>query len=161
MGAWRPALALVDVRLGTTPAGAGWRSACEHAHDRFTGWRCFAAYAGVSRLAGDAVCGLSPLAAGSVHAGGRLPVADCRGYPVFGPGAVVAGGGGSFSAAGGGGVGAGCSGGVLAPALTGGANDMTLKQRLARGGITVTGGEDRKSTRLNSSHVAISYAVFC
>src|SRR5207253_8759995 len=23
------------------------------------------------------------------------------------------------------------------------------------------GGEDRKSTRLNSSHVAISYAVFC
>src|SRR5207253_8950967 len=29
--------------------------------------------------------------------------------------------------------------------------------------IQVTGGipEDRKSTRLNSSHVAISYAVFC
>src|SRR5437870_5934083 len=25
----------------------------------------------------------------------------------------------------------------------------------------VAGGEDRKSTRLNSSHVAISYAVFC
>src|SRR5439155_12474217 len=25
----------------------------------------------------------------------------------------------------------------------------------------VTSGEDRKSTRLNSSHVAISYAVFC
>src|SRR5690349_23662270 len=25
----------------------------------------------------------------------------------------------------------------------------------------VTGGEDRKSTRLNSSHVEISYAVFC
>src|SRR5690625_7100255 len=24
-----------------------------------------------------------------------------------------------------------------------------------------TGGQDRKSTRLNSSHVAISYAVFC
>src|SRR5690625_4209856 len=32
--------------------------------------------------------------------------------------------------------------------------------RLARCGITV-GAEDRKSTRLNSSHVAISYAVFC
>src|SRR5690625_7053743 len=31
------------------------------------------------------------------------------------------------------------------------------------GGISVRGGplRDRKSTRLNSSHVAISYAVFC
>src|SRR5207302_2816924 len=29
------------------------------------------------------------------------------------------------------------------------------------GGGTGTGGEDRKSTRLNSSHVKISYAVFC
>src|SRR5690625_1988011 len=28
-------------------------------------------------------------------------------------------------------------------------------------GITKHLGEDRKSTRLNSSHVAISYAVFC
>src|SRR5690625_5662952 len=27
--------------------------------------------------------------------------------------------------------------------------------------VTCQGGEDRKSTRLNSSHVAISYAVFC
>src|SRR5690242_21514623 len=25
----------------------------------------------------------------------------------------------------------------------------------------MTGGEDRKSTRLNSSHMSISYAVFC
>src|SRR5437870_6313233 len=31
-------------------------------------------------------------------------------------------------------------------------------QRLRRGGFFV---QDRKSTRLNSSHVAISYAVFC
>src|SRR5699024_6770026 len=29
------------------------------------------------------------------------------------------------------------------------------------GGKTATRGEDRKSTRLNSSHVSISYAVFC
>src|SRR5690625_6146040 len=30
------------------------------------------------------------------------------------------------------------------------------------GSVTATGsGRDRKSTRLNSSHVAISYAVFC
>src|SRR5690625_5680034 len=28
-------------------------------------------------------------------------------------------------------------------------------------GYTFAPGEDRKSTRLNSSHVAISYAVFC
>src|SRR5690625_7949879 len=28
-------------------------------------------------------------------------------------------------------------------------------------GIDFVGPEDRKSTRLNSSHVAISYAVFC
>src|SRR5690625_2513864 len=30
-----------------------------------------------------------------------------------------------------------------------------------RGKVTIIGGGDRKSTRLNSSHVAISYAVFC
>src|SRR5207249_6290771 len=30
-----------------------------------------------------------------------------------------------------------------------------------RGVGTCTGSEDRKSTRLNSSHVSISYAVFC
>src|SRR3712207_7885730 len=29
------------------------------------------------------------------------------------------------------------------------------------GDVPVTGGEDRKSTRLNSSHANISYAVFC
>src|SRR2546426_4393135 len=27
--------------------------------------------------------------------------------------------------------------------------------------VTVEGGRDRKSTRLNSSHLVISYAVFC
>src|SRR5690606_42142930 len=31
----------------------------------------------------------------------------------------------------------------------------------ARDAILPDGGEDRKSTRLNSSHVKISYAVFC
>src|SRR5690554_7066376 len=31
----------------------------------------------------------------------------------------------------------------------------------ARGGAMRPGHEDRKSTRLNSSHVRISYAVFC
>src|SRR5690625_6182779 len=31
----------------------------------------------------------------------------------------------------------------------------------AQGGRGVRVGQDRKSTRLNSSHVAISYAVFC
>src|SRR5690242_13766657 len=33
-----------------------------------------------------------------------------------------------------------------------------LRDRQARGEV---GGEDRKSTRLNSSHMSISYAVFC
>src|SRR5207253_9123738 len=33
--------------------------------------------------------------------------------------------------------------------------------RLRRGGRSRRAGPDRKSTRLNSSHVAISYAVFC
>src|SRR5260221_4143394 len=32
---------------------------------------------------------------------------------------------------------------------------------LARGGGTSLAGQDRKSTRLNSSHTVISYAVFC
>src|SRR5690625_6512796 len=32
---------------------------------------------------------------------------------------------------------------------------------LNKGLSTIQQGEDRKSTRLNSSHVAISYAVFC
>src|SRR5690625_4260258 len=36
--------------------------------------------------------------------------------------------------------------------------DLT-KQYLSKAGVPVP--EDRKSTRLNSSHVAISYAVFC
>src|SRR5690625_6066246 len=33
--------------------------------------------------------------------------------------------------------------------------------RISDGGEAVGDHEDRKSTRLNSSHVAISYAVFC
>src|SRR5690625_5792256 len=37
--------------------------------------------------------------------------------------------------------------------------DRLLHHRVHRGGRVVE--EDRKSTRLNSSHVAISYAVFC
>src|SRR3712207_9509320 len=35
---------------------------------------------------------------------------------------------------------------------------MTLKDNVLR---IAQGGEDRKSTRLNSSHANISYAVFC
>src|SRR2546426_5485686 len=33
--------------------------------------------------------------------------------------------------------------------------------RWEAGGLTPTGYRDRKSTRLNSSHLVISYAVFC
>src|SRR3712207_9185046 len=35
------------------------------------------------------------------------------------------------------------------------------RPRPRRAGITSDGGQDRKSTRLNSSHANISYAVFC
>src|SRR5438034_718336 len=41
----------------------------------------------------------------------------------------------------------------------------SVQQRLARrldtGGVRLSDGTDRKSTRLNSSHTVISYAVFC
>src|SRR5699024_12659758 len=35
------------------------------------------------------------------------------------------------------------------------------KARLSKNKIFIESGLDRKSTRLNSSHVSISYAVFC
>src|SRR3989442_11700370 len=41
---------------------------------------------------------------------------------------------------------------------------LRLQPRLQRGiaeDLLQRGGQDRKSTRLNSSHVRISYAVFC
>src|SRR5690606_41424829 len=40
------------------------------------------------------------------------------------------------------------------------AHTMRIAQRLYEG-IDIGGETDRKSTRLNSSHVKISYAVFC
>src|SRR5690348_17905968 len=36
-----------------------------------------------------------------------------------------------------------------------------LCQHLDPDGVRAAGGKDRKSTRLNSSHPSISYAVFC
>src|SRR5690348_17573181 len=41
------------------------------------------------------------------------------------------------------------------------AGDYFLEHSNQPGTITVAGAEDRKSTRLNSSHPSISYAVFC
>src|SRR5438067_4679237 len=38
---------------------------------------------------------------------------------------------------------------------------LTTAQYLTPGDISIQGVGDRKSTRLNSSHVSISYAVFC
>src|SRR3712207_8259372 len=38
---------------------------------------------------------------------------------------------------------------------------MILYLRSAQGGTVLAGARDRKSTRLNSSHANISYAVFC
>src|SRR6266699_1462576 len=45
---------------------------------------------------------------------------------------------------------------VIPPVLTG-----TLLSHIARDAVVHQRPEDRKSTRLNSSHVRISYAVFC
>src|SRR5690625_5403741 len=41
------------------------------------------------------------------------------------------------------------------------AEDLRFEANLQTASITTSNEEDRKSTRLNSSHVAISYAVFC
>src|SRR5439155_26542711 len=54
---------------------------------------------------------------------------------------------------------------VLAAGPPGGAVEERLRRNAADVRTAATEpqpiGEDRKSTRLNSSHVAISYAVFC
>src|SRR5256885_6285186 len=39
--------------------------------------------------------------------------------------------------------------------------DLALKHKLNRQIIDIIQEQDRKSTRLNSSHLVISYAVFC
>src|SRR5256885_9301744 len=41
------------------------------------------------------------------------------------------------------------------------AANPTISAPVTQLGDTLTAGEDRKSTRLNSSHLVISYAVFC
>src|SRR5437773_3670569 len=38
---------------------------------------------------------------------------------------------------------------------------MVVPRRLQQGRLPDAAREDRKSTRLNSSHITISYAVFC
>src|SRR2546426_4888372 len=49
--------------------------------------------------------------------------------------------------------------GIDAVAVTTGVPDATVAD--ARGGGVISYVTDRKSTRLNSSHLVISYAVFC
>src|SRR5256885_12229929 len=39
--------------------------------------------------------------------------------------------------------------------------DARIEQRLRRAEVDGKSAQDRKSTRLNSSHLVISYAVFC
>src|SRR3712207_7477411 len=48
-----------------------------------------------------------------------------------------------------------------APPRSGIVRDMKLATFVPPGGGEPRAGEDRKSTRLNSSHANISYAVFC
>src|SRR5258708_15410090 len=45
--------------------------------------------------------------------------------------------------------------------LSSSADEVGWRTRLDGGSPFVAGGRDRKSTRLNSSHQIISYAVFC
>src|SRR2546421_6574890 len=52
-------------------------------------------------------------------------------------------------------------GGAEAVKLEGGRNRVEVIRRLVNEEIPVMGHIDRKSTRLNSSHDQISYAVFC
>ena len=52
--------------------------------------------------------------------------------------------------------------GLLLPALSGAMSAAKLRKDQAQlNGVVKTFLIDRKSTRLNSSHVVISYAVFC
>src|SRR5437870_7357251 len=47
------------------------------------------------------------------------------------------------------------------PIWNGGCRDRLARAPAARSRVRRSAAGDRKSTRLNSSHVAISYAVFC
>src|SRR2546429_4095985 len=55
--------------------------------------------------------------------------------------------------------GVGAQGAVAVPARPRGSR--VARRARARGGLARTAARDRKSTRLNSSHGYISYAVFC
>src|SRR3712207_7977629 len=50
---------------------------------------------------------------------------------------------------------------LLREALLSGIEDTTRSRAIAAARALESGEEDRKSTRLNSSHANISYAVFC
>src|SRR5690606_40475528 len=50
---------------------------------------------------------------------------------------------------------------LLLESLQLGVSDLLFELGLALSGLLAFAGKDRKSTRLNSSHVKISYAVFC
>src|SRR2546426_5996953 len=50
---------------------------------------------------------------------------------------------------------------VVAQPARGGPHDVRARAAPQRFAEAVLGGRDRKSTRLNSSHLVISYAVFC
>src|SRR5690625_5805223 len=50
---------------------------------------------------------------------------------------------------------------VVRPLISDCLGGAAQQRRRPHAGSEQDGGADRKSTRLNSSHVAISYAVFC
>src|SRR5258708_17808109 len=51
--------------------------------------------------------------------------------------------------------------GRSAPLPGAGARESSGRHRMAPSSVSTVAGVDRKSTRLNSSHQIISYAVFC
>src|SRR5690242_5703481 len=92
--------------------------------------------------------GKADLLVGAPHASERGPDGDGGAYVVFGKagGAAV-----DLAALGDGGI-------AIRGAATG---DDTGAAVAGLGDVNGDGREDRKSTRLNSSHMSISYAVFC
>src|SRR5690606_40000126 len=123
---------------------------------------------GLGRGGGGQLGGLAAGGLGGGLGGGRLGLGGAGG--AIGGGGLFAGGGVLAGALLGGGAGAlgllagGQFDGAAARLLFGGRQSAGVARgrgRTRRGGRLGLRTGDRKSTRLNSSHVKISYAVFC
>src|SRR5574341_1872208 len=149
MRLWGDALVSYVPALGTQPAGPGPRAL--HRGDYGGAVRQGGADGGIRRVHGPvrrAIAGMGMgsvwLASQAVHGVGGRP----RG--VLSTGAAAPGGGRR----------AGRDGVVLRRLCAGTVGSPTVRRNEARTALRA-GAPDRKSTRLNSSHQLISYAVFC